>query len=103
VQRHLHLGRARPQRAPAGFDQRHQKRRPPRRPRCLPDQGQGGRAFAARAGAEEGDREEDAEGGVCEEGGLRRVRFKLAVESFGWPGRKTRLFLFLTPNPFRLT
>jgi hypothetical protein len=68
VQRHLHLGRARPQRAPAGLDQRHQERRPPRRPRRLPDQGQGDRAFAARAGPEEGDREEAAEGGLREEG-----------------------------------
>ena len=33
--------------------------RPPRRPRRLPDQGQGRRAVADGAAAEEGDREED--------------------------------------------
>src|ERR1700731_1798649 len=68
VQRHLHFRRARPQRAPARLDQRDQERRPPRRSRCLPDQGQGRRAVAPRARIEARDREEGAEGGICEEG-----------------------------------
>ena len=53
------------------------------------------RAVAPRAGAEARDREEEGGGGAGGEGELRRsFEAGLAVESFGWPGRKTRLFLF---------
>ena len=50
--------------------------------------------LSPRAGAEAGDREEDAEGCVCEEGELRLALSWVSAESFGWPGRKTRLFCF---------
>jgi hypothetical protein len=92
VQRHLHLGRARPQRAPARLDQRHQVGRPPRRLRRLHDQGQGPRAVAEGTVAEEGDREEDRgkRAGSC--GELRFSAKPGRFESFERPGRKTRLF-----------
>src|ERR1700676_2040362 len=70
VQRHLHFRRAWPQRALKGVDQRDQERRPPRRPRCVFAEGKSGRAVAARAGAEAGDREEDGQGRAREEGGV---------------------------------
>ena len=70
VQRHLHLGRARPQRAPARLDQRDQERRPQWRPRCVPAQGQGRRAVAPRAGSEARDREEGRQAGAGREGEL---------------------------------
>jgi len=70
VQRHLHLGRARPQRAPARLDQCAEKRRPQWRPRRLPAEGPRRRPLPARAGPEAGDREEGEHGGAGEAGEL---------------------------------
>src|SRR5205807_6861601 len=69
VQRHLHLGRARPQRAPARLDQRDQERRPQWRPRRLPAEREGPQPLAPRAGAEARDREEGRRC-ACEDGEL---------------------------------
>ena len=69
-QRHLHLGRARPQRAPARLDQRAQERRPQWRPRYVFAQGQGRRALPPRPRSEARDREEGRQAGVREEGEL---------------------------------
>src|SRR6202022_3037361 len=71
VQRHLHFGRARPERAVKGFDQRDQIRRSPRRLRRVYDQGQGDRTVAPGAGPEARDREEDRGGCAGGEGELR--------------------------------
>src|SRR6478609_963732 len=70
-QRHLHLGRARPQRAPARLDQCAEERRPQWRPRHLPDQGESRRAVAPRAGIEARDPEEGRQARAGEEGELR--------------------------------
>src|ERR1700682_5803723 len=70
VQRHLHLRRAGTERAVAGFDQRDQVRRSPRRLRCIPDQGQGSRVVAPRARTEAPDREEDRSGSTRGKGEL---------------------------------
>lgn len=82
-QRHLHLGRARPQRAPARLDQRAQERRPQWRPRCLPVEGQGRRPLPPRTRSEARDREEGRQARLCEEGELRfklhrRIEFEAA-------------------------
>src|SRR6478735_3250702 len=71
VQRHLHLGRARPQRAPARLDPCAEERRPQWRPRCLPAQAESRPALAPRAGIEARDREEEGGRGAGSEGGLR--------------------------------
>ena len=61
------------------------------------------RAVAEGAGAEARDREEDREGRAGSGGELSsgaRSKSGLGFESFGWPGRKTRLFLFVGgPGP----
>ena len=83
-QRHLHLGRARPQRAPARLDQRAEERRPQWRPRQVPAEGEGRRVVAARTGFEARDREEGRQARVREEGELRflgkhrRIEFEAA-------------------------
>src|SRR5882757_8857961 len=71
VQRHLHFRRAGTERAVAGFDQRDQVRRSPRRLRRIPDQSQGSRAVAPSARVEAPDREEDRSGSTRGEGELR--------------------------------
>src|SRR3984893_4262130 len=94
VQRHLHFRRARPQRAPAGFDQRDQERRPQWRPRRLPAQGPRRSPLPPRARPEARDREEARCGSAGGEAELRDFALSgVGAESFGWPGRKTRLFL----------
>src|SRR6266702_2907962 len=69
-QRHLHLGRPRPQRAPARLDQCAEERRPQWRPRRVFDQGQGRRALPPRAGSQARDREEGWQAGIRQEGEL---------------------------------
>jgi len=72
-QRHLHLGRARPQRAPARLDQCGQERRPQWRPRQVPAEGQGRRALPPRAGSEARDREEGRQARIRQEGELSQA------------------------------
>src|ERR1700716_516693 len=94
VQRHFHLRRAGTERAVAGFDQRDQVRRSPRRLRRIPDQSQGSRAVAPRARVEAPDREEDRSGSTRGEGELRLSANGSMLKSLNGRAERSGCFCF---------